>query len=353
MRTEWAMRVLGYLLSALERAAGLSPATFARLSSSLALFALSPVPSSLLFLLTPLLPLPSLPPSILVYSQTPYGPASVFHHAGSNITSLRLGRAILGAKYAWGDSAFGGFYLPSFAAHARKAGRGLVLGLGCGIDAGELARAGWEVQAVELVPQVAQWAGEHFGLKGVDVRVGDAWGFLEEAAKVGDTWDLVVADLFAGSATTVADFFPRMGTLKAAVAPGGCLAVNIVARPLSAGPASTLFKKHFAHVRCFTESAVRRDGQPVPLREMAASVTNLAFFLSDARISFDVPRLTDADFAAMPIRSEMLDYFPRMEIDTGKSDFGGAWDSEEARVVEGQHRAAMLEMFDRVFWEAY
>jgi spermidine synthase len=82
----------------------------------------------------------------------------------------------------------------------RKYGKGhvgLVIGLGGGKTASDLAARGIEVDAVELESDIASVAKKYFGYKG-KVIVGDGITYLRENLKV---YDIILLDAFAGDKT--------------------------------------------------------------------------------------------------------------------------------------------------------
>lgn len=104
----------------------------------------------------------------------------------------------------------------------------LVIGLGSGDTAGDLARAGVTVTAVEIDPAVIEVARTWFGYRG-DAVAGDGLAYLESATK---TWDLVVMDAFAGTRPPPPLVTPRaLKLLRARTAPGGATALRLLAEP--------------------------------------------------------------------------------------------------------------------------
>lgn len=84
----------------------------------------------------------------------------------------------------------------------------LVIGLGTGQTAAAFARAGLEVEAVEIEPLVVECARRFFGWRG-SAAVGDGRVFLERADR---RWDLVVLDaLTARSFPSGSSLGPRWG----------------------------------------------------------------------------------------------------------------------------------------------
>lgn len=88
-----------------------------------------------------------------------------------------------------------------------------------------------EFTAVDIDGEIVDLAKKHMelGSVGIDVRIGDAYAFLENNQK---GYDVVIDDIYLAGKTDV--FRPRawdpalLGHLRRAVAPGGVLAVNLV-----------------------------------------------------------------------------------------------------------------------------
>ncbi|MFI5349545.1 MAG: fused MFS/spermidine synthase [Elusimicrobiota bacterium] len=109
-----------------------------------------------------------------------------------------------------------------------EARRVLALGLGAGLLPEALERKGLTVDVYEIDPAIANAAAKWFGYspRGA-VTIGDARAALE--ARAGGPWDLMVLDAFGAESPPAhlftAEAFDRM---RAALAPGGVLAVNLV-----------------------------------------------------------------------------------------------------------------------------
>lgn len=106
-------------------------------------------------------------------------------------------------------------------------GRALVLGLGGGSVPLGLARAGWQVDTVELDPDVVRLARRYFGLTERDSRVFvmDARRFLAEP---GATYDLIVGDAY-GSTSIPWQLLTRecFEAMARRLAPDGIVALNV------------------------------------------------------------------------------------------------------------------------------
>lgn len=108
-----------------------------------------------------------------------------------------------------------------------RRGRALVLGLGGGSVPISLARAGWQVDTVELDPEVVRLARRYFGLTERDTRVFvmDARRFLAEP---GATYDLIVGDAY-GSTSIPWQLLTRecFTAMSRRLAPDGIVALNV------------------------------------------------------------------------------------------------------------------------------
>jgi spermidine synthase len=73
-------------------------------------------------------------------------------------------------------------------------------GLGIGTTAKSFHKSGLNVSIVELDPLVHCFAEKYFGLPQVkgEVAFADGRGYIEDAARRGETWDFVVHDVFTG-----------------------------------------------------------------------------------------------------------------------------------------------------------
>lgn len=103
----------------------------------------------------------------------------------------------------------------------------LIWGLGAGLLARTMAEAGVSVTVVEIDPAAERLARAHFGLPStVRVVIGDA---RTETRRLGERYDVVVLDAFAGDAPPW-HLLTREALAEAAarVAPGGVLALNFV-----------------------------------------------------------------------------------------------------------------------------
>ena len=125
-----------------------------------------------------------------------------------------------------------------------RPGRALVVGLGAGCLARNLAVAGWRVDAVEIDPEVTRAAREFFRFRPEFAAVHHADGrrFLRDTR---DTFDLVALDAFGSGAVPfhllTAEAFAET---RARLRPGGVMVVNLQAigwqEPLVRAAAATL-----------------------------------------------------------------------------------------------------------------
>jgi SAM-dependent methyltransferase len=104
----------------------------------------------------------------------------------------------------------------------------LVIGLGSGKTAGDLARAGLEVTAVEIEPAVIDLARRYFGYRGRAIAA-DGLAWMRENEK---TFDLLIMDAFAGSAPAPGLVEPAaIRLMRERTAPGGVTAIRLLGSP--------------------------------------------------------------------------------------------------------------------------
>jgi spermidine synthase len=104
----------------------------------------------------------------------------------------------------------------------------LVIGLGSGRTASELAQAGITVTAVELEPAVIELARTYFDYRGTAIAA-DGLAHLRASATA---YDLVLMDAFAGTRPPPALVTPdALALLRQRTAPGGITAVRMLATP--------------------------------------------------------------------------------------------------------------------------
>jgi spermidine synthase len=144
--------------------------------------------------------------------------------------------------------------------HARTA---LLLGLGPGLLAKEMAARGLSVTVAELEPKVASAAQAWFGLP-ASVRVvpGDARAFLRRDS---GCYDLIVLDAYAGeSAPWYLATAEALAQIKQRLAPGGRLLVNTVTTARADSPG--LLRLEAELTRSFPEVRVmlaQEKGEPL------------------------------------------------------------------------------------------
>jgi spermidine synthase len=136
-------------------------------------------------------------------------------------------------------------------AYFEAPGRMLLVGLGGGSVALNYERAGWEVDAVEIDPLVAEVARDWFGMDQARTRVhlADGRAFLNSTE---DRYDLMIFDAF-GSSSIPFHLITRevFALAKSRLANGGVLAINLESigwtHPLVLAVAETL-RQSFGHV---------------------------------------------------------------------------------------------------------
>ncbi len=161
--------------------------------------------------------------------------------------------------------------------------RALVAGLGPGLVPKWLHERGITTEAVDIDPAVLEAARRHFGFPAeLPVALQDARAFFTSAKA---SYDYIVLDVFNGD-TTPYHLFSReaLGAMKARLAPGGVVAVNLVssADGASAAPVLAMLERVFGAVRVY------------PLRAPAGNLANLVAIagdapLGDARLPPDWP----------------------------------------------------------------
>ena len=104
----------------------------------------------------------------------------------------------------------------------------LVIGLGSGKTAGDLARAGLEVTGVEIEPAVIELARSHFGYDGKAVAA-DGLAWLEKNT---GTWDVILMDAFVGTDPPPALVSPAaIRLMRSRTAAGGVTAFRLLGSP--------------------------------------------------------------------------------------------------------------------------
>lgn len=123
--------------------------------------------------------------------------------------------------------------VPLLRAMRPKARRVLVVGLGSGRTAGDLAAAGLEVEAVELEPAVVDMARAHFGYRG-NASVGDGLAHIDASRA---RWDVILIDALTSDAPPahLVDA-PALETIAAHLEPDGVVAIRLLGEPSIADP---------------------------------------------------------------------------------------------------------------------
>jgi protein-L-isoaspartate O-methyltransferase len=126
--------------------------------------------------------------------------------------------------------------VPLLRAMRPGARRALVIGLGSGRTAGDLAGAGFEVEAVELEAAVIDMARTHFGYKG-HAEAGDGRTYLEASKASKARWDVILIDALTADAPPA--HLVDAGALAVMVqhlTPGGVVAIRLLGEPQLAEP---------------------------------------------------------------------------------------------------------------------
>lgn len=191
-----------------------------------------------------------------------------------------------------------------------RARRALALGLGGGLLPGALERAGLSVDAVEIDPAIVRAARTWFRYEPRGrVTIGDGRAALELGD--GGPWDLILLDAF-GAESPPAHLFTEeaFARMRAALAPGGVLAVNLVAN-IEEGQGAAwraaykTLERVFPRMRAFVASR--------PTRGMA----NVLFFASEGPL--DAPARA-APAGARDAAAAML----ARELRPGPAELAGA-----------------------------
>ena len=158
----------------------------------------------------------------------------------------------------------------------------LLVGLGAGSVAKSFHRSGWQVDVVEIDPEVTRIARAYFGLDDNDATIVhmDGRRFLARATK---SWDLIVVDAYGSSAIpfhlVTSEAF---GELAARLKPDGVLAINVEAvgweDPLI-GALTRTIGVHLDHVLA------------LPTSEPPTVLGNLILLASDREMDFPLEKL--------------------------------------------------------------
>lgn len=258
--------------------------------------------------------------SILAQSRGPTGLVSVVER-NEKYRMLTADLSVLGGRHICPgcaqDSIFAQFYvheavrlIPRPSSSPKN--KALCIGVGIGVAAEGLARAGCHVDAVELDDVVAKYASQYFGLRGVHVIVDDGLQFLSRAAA--DTYDFVVHDVFTGGAVPVELFSTATWeSVKNVTQEDGVVAVNFVGgieeNSTAAAAVALVYdrlEKVFGHVRMFS------DGHD-------SWTHNIVFFASAKDVKFRPAE--QEDFLGSGIREMAWSEFEKFEVK--RQDLGG------------------------------
>jgi SAM-dependent methyltransferase len=173
-------------------------------------------------------PAEPLPPGVLARAQGTQGTIEVIERDG--LRQLVIAGQVHAAVPVGGEAAPDPMVALVRAARP-EARRALVIGLGSGQTATQLAAAGFQVTAVELEPAVIDFARRYFGYTG-DAIAGDGLGWLRES---GRGFDVILVDAFVGAAPP-ADWVSGEGLalLREGAAGDGALAWRLLDTPTSA-----------------------------------------------------------------------------------------------------------------------
>src|SRR5262245_25600203 len=167
----------------------------------------------------------SLPPGVLDEAKTEHGLVRVEERDGMRLLTIngqvQGGRRIDPAVQMEGDP------LVALVTAARpEAKKALVLGLGTGRTATELASRGLAVQAVEINEKVADFARRYFDFRG-EVKIQDAMQYLESPPR--GQFDVVVLDVSVSGAAPEMFFMPEPTRgMIASLTPRGIIATRFV-----------------------------------------------------------------------------------------------------------------------------
>ncbi len=130
-------------------------------------------------------------------------------------------------------------------------GRMLLVGLGGGTLVKNFARAGWQVDAVEIDPVITRIARQYFGLADAEGRIYHVDGRRYLTARA-DAYDVIIMDAFGSSSipfhlVTQESF----GLIAGRLNPGGVFAINVEAtgwEDLIVRSLAATLGRHFSHV---------------------------------------------------------------------------------------------------------
>jgi hypothetical protein len=155
-------------------------------------------------------PAPTLPPGVLAEADGVRGRVRVDERDG--LRRLLVGDVVQGAVPLAGAPLAADPLVTLLLAARPTARKALVIGLGTGRTAAELAASGLDVEVLELEPAVVKFAREHFDYRG-HAELAD--GLTSARGRTG-AYDLVLVDTLAdGPPQAVADVFEQLGVRQA------------------------------------------------------------------------------------------------------------------------------------------
>nr|KAJ3421613.1 hypothetical protein HK105_002935 [Polyrhizophydium stewartii] len=285
----------------------------------------------------------------VVDAPTEYGP----------IRLMRCDHSILGGIFLEheGDSIFGSFYFLDFARYIKRAKpsaprAALQLGLGIGVTAKTLARAGIAVDVVELDPVVYEYARSYFDLPEPRARyLGDGRVYIDSVA-ADQSYDYVLHDVFTGGVVPGPMFsIEAVQSVKRILKSDGVLAMNYVGRIETNGTRAVIktLQSAFSHIQLFVES--------LEYIESETAMYNMVIFAADFEMEFAKP--TRADLAVGGVYVSMLETFrdnrvplerimtdPEVRVITDKHNPLAGMQVESAR----KHWGVMRQLFKSEFW---
>ena len=164
---------------------------------------------------------------LIAFAESPYAEIRVVEHRGARFLLIDGGIHTF-VDVGTGRNLFPYVHVVELTRDMFDApGEMLLVGLGGGTLARDYSGWGWDVDAVEIDPEVVRLAGEYFGLKpeDADVTVMDGRRFLAETEK---KYDLIVLDAFgSGSVPFHMITMEAFRLVSERLSPGGIVAVNL------------------------------------------------------------------------------------------------------------------------------
>ncbi len=223
---------------------------------------------------------------VLETSQSLYGRLQVLDVAdgGERFRYLRCDRSLLGAqRSSTGESPFQYVYVIEGVHWARPRARSMLqIGLGIGSLPRRMERYGNRTDVVEIDPEVARLAREHFDFTPTgDVFLEDGRTFLRRTER---RWDLIVHDTFTGGSTPAHLLSVEvLERIRALLEPSGVLLLNMVGYHEGVHAAASFtvartLRWVFPVVRCIRDHAPGDRG-----------LGNLTFFAALEPIDLTIP----------------------------------------------------------------